>query len=170
MKTLALLAVALVALGGLVSCTEIQPPNASSETGVVSSPPDEAAVRATVAAFANTWNDHDMKGMRELVAEDLLWILRNGNVWRGKKQVCESYASIHRGMSAKHPLYPLSIEKMEVRFLAPQLAVATARMRFGQESEESHTRDTFVMANRGGAWTIVHFHSTPINTTTIKIC
>ena len=48
--------------------------------------------------------------------------------------------------------------------------MATAKMKFGQglslfgqEGPEFHTRDSFVMAKRGGAWKIVHFHSTTIH-------
>ncbi len=154
MKTLTLLAVGLVAWAGLVGCTTTQPPNASAGTGVVLSPQDEAAVRATVAEFVNTWNHYDMKGLHELVTEDALWILRNGNVWRGKAEVYKFYGRVLR-----NPNDMLSTETMEVRSLAPQVAVATVKMK----DPDFHTRDSFVMAKRGGAWKIVHFHSTTIH-------
>jgi len=156
MKTLTLLAVALVALAGLVACTTTQRPNASAGTGITLSPHDEAAVRATVAEFVNTWNHDDMRGLHELVTEDALWILRNGNAWRGKGEVYRFY-----GMVVGKD--PLSIEKMEVRSLAPQVAVATVKMKFGQEGSVFHERESFVMAKRGGAWKIAHFHSTVIH-------
>jgi len=172
MKTLTLLAVALVSWAGLVGCTTTQPPNASAGTGVVLSPQDEAAVRATVAEFVNTWNHHDMKGMRELVTEDVLWINFIGNIWRGKAEVYKFHDMLHR---TRTPVRPLSTEKMEVRSLAPQVAVATAKMKFGQglslfgqEGPEFHTRDSFVMAKRGGAWKIVHFHSTILHPNVAK--
>ena len=158
MQTLTLLAVGLVAWAGLVGCTTTQPPNASAGTGIVLSPQDEAAVRATVAEFVHTWNHDDMRGLHELLAQDVLWILRNGNVWRGKGEVYRFY-----GMVVGKD--PLRIEKMEVRSLSPQVAVATAKMKYGQEGSEFHTRDSFVMARRGGAWRIVHFHSTVIDPT-----
>jgi hypothetical protein len=52
---------------------------------------------------------------------------------------------------------------MEVRFLAPQLAVATARNKWGQGGLELYTRDSVVMANKDGAWRIVQFQSTTMN-------
>ena len=159
MKTLTLLGVTLVALAGLVGCTTTQPPNAGAGAGIVLSPQDEAAVRAMVAEFANAWNHDDMKGMRELLAEDVLWILGNGNVWRGKEEVYRFYGIY----SGKGPSNPLRIEKMEVRCLAPQVAVATAKIWHGPEISELHRLDSFVMAKSGGAWKIVHFHSTVIN-------
>ena len=152
MKTLTLLAVALVALAGLVACTTTQRPNASAGTGITLSPHDEAAVRATVAEFVNIWNYHDLKGMHELFTEDALWIIRNGNVWRGKGEVYRFYDMNHGNTGS-----PLSTEKMEVRSLAPQVAVATATMNWWPEF---YTRDSFVMAKRGGAWKIVHYQST----------
>jgi uncharacterized protein (TIGR02246 family) len=152
MKTLALLAVALVAWAGLVGCTTTQPPNASAGTGIVLSRQDEAAVRAMVAEFVNIWNQPDVKVMHELFTEDALWIIRNGNVWRGKREVYRFYDMNHSA-----PPYPLSTEKMEVRSLAPQVAVATATMKLWPEF---YTRDSFVMAKRGGAWKIVHYQST----------
>ena len=112
-------------------------------------------MRATVAEFVNTWNRHDLKGMHDLVTEDALWILRNGNVWRGKAEVYKFYGRVLRS-----PNDVLSTEKMEVRSLAPQVAVATVTMKDGQEGSGFHTRDSFVMAKRGGAWKIVHYQST----------
>ena len=158
MKTLTLFAVALVAWSGLVGCTTTQPPTASAGTGVALSPQDEAAVRATVAEFVNIWNYHDRKGMHELFTEDALWIIRNGNVWRGKGEVYSQWDITHRKTKPPLPLgEELSTEKMEVRSIAPQVAVATATMNWWPEF---YTRDSFVMAKRGGAWKIVHYQST----------
>ena len=160
MKTLALLAVALVAWAGLVGCTTTQRPNASAGTGVVLSTQDEAAVRATVAEFINIWNHPDMKGMHELFTEDALWIIRNGNVWRGKGEVYRFFDMFDRTPGSPSSTETMETETMEVRSLAPQVAVATAKTRWGPEL---HTRDSFVMAKRAGSWKIVHFHSTTIH-------
>jgi uncharacterized protein (TIGR02246 family) len=157
-KTLTLLAVALVAWSGLVGCTTTQPPTASAGTGVVLSPQDVAEVRAAVAEFVNIWNHDDMTGMHDLVTEDALWILRNGNVWRGKGEVYK-----FNDMVQRTPGSPWSIEKMEVRSLASQVAVATVKMKFSNQGDVFHTRDSFVMAKRAGAWKIVHYHSTTIH-------
>jgi uncharacterized protein (TIGR02246 family) len=162
MRSFTLWAIPLIALAGMFGCTKTQSPLAIAGTDVVSSPQDETAVRATVAEFAKNWNDHDVKAMCELVAEDVLWIVSNGNVWRGKEQVCQAYEQINQHLAANASMHPWSLELMEVRFLAPQLAVATARMRSGQDGQAFHSRNSFVMAGSGGAWKIVHFHSTTI--------
>ncbi len=105
-----------------------------------------------VAEFVNIWNQPDVKVMHELFTEDALWIIRNGNVWRGKGEVYRFYDMNHGNTGS-----PLSTEKMEVRSLAPQVAVATATMNWWPEF---YTRDSFVMAKGGGAWKIVHYQST----------
>ena len=162
MKTLMRWAVALVGLAGLVGCTTTQPPNVSAGTGVGLSPQDEAGVRATVAEFANTWNHHDMKGMHELFTEDVYRVGIQGNIWRGKRRVCEGHDFGNRISDDKTPW---RIEDIEVRFLAPQAAVAVAAMKIGkgvnmagQLIPDAQWRSTFVLAKRGGAWKIAHIH------------
>ena len=168
MKTLTLLAVALVAWSGLVGCTTTQRPTASAGTDAVVSPQDEAAVRATLAELANTWNHNDMKAMRELLTEDVVWIIPNGNAWRGKQEVYDAHDYLHRILNpktGKPSMGTLNIENIEVRSMTPQVAVVVAMLVFTNgvgETEQEYpawgTRGSFVMANRGGAWKIAHYH------------
>jgi uncharacterized protein (TIGR02246 family) len=151
-----------------LGCTNTQSPVASAGTDVVSSLQDETAVRATVAEFAKAWNDHDVTAMCELVADDVLWIVGNGNVWRGKEEVSRAYEQVLRHLAANASMHPWTLELMEVRFLAPQIAVATARIRSGQVGQDFHVRNSFVMAMRGETWKIVHFHSTTILPMVVK--
>ena len=65
---------------------------------------DEAAVRALVDEFANTWNRHDMGAMRELDTDDVEWINVVGHHWAGKATVYKGHVAIHKGMSAKTTL------------------------------------------------------------------
>ena len=168
MKTLTLLVVALLALAGLVGCTTTSRPNASAGTDAVVSPQDEAAVRATLAEVANTWNHHDMKAMRELLTEDVQWIIPNGNAWRGKQAVYEAHDYLHRLLNpktGKPSTGRLNIENIEVRSMTPQVAVVVAMLVFTNgvgETEQEYpawgTRGSFVMANRGGIWKLAHYH------------
>jgi uncharacterized protein (TIGR02246 family) len=162
MKTLTLLAIALVALAGLVGCTAIEAHNASAMTGVVLSPQDEAAVRGTIAELDTTWNSHDMKGLHDLFTEDAYWVRTSGNVWRDKR-------SIHTNYEFDATTPSLSTENIEVRSLAPHVAVAVAIMKYGkvvlpsgQDTPEVHNRVSFVMAKRGEAWKIVHLQESTL--------
>ena len=173
MKTLKLLAVALVALAGLVGCTTTRPPKGSAGADAVLSPQDEAAVRATLAEVANTWNHHDIKAMCELLTEDVQWILSNGNVWRGKLPVYKGYDARHfilNPKTGKPSMGTLNIEDIKVRSVAPQVAVGVAVLAFtkgvGETDQEYPAwgqRGSFVMANRGGAWKIAHFQQVKLD-------
>jgi len=167
MKTVVSLAITLAAFVGPVGCTTTQTPSESVQTPVALSSQDEAAVRAMVAEFANTWNRHDMKGMHALDSQDVQWINVAGNIWRGKPTVYKGHDAIHRTIYAKTPM---SIDNIEVRSIAPQVAVAVVKMKFGaglipsgKEIPELHTRGSFVMAKREGIWKIVHFQNTTID-------
>jgi uncharacterized protein (TIGR02246 family) len=128
---------------------------------------DEAAVRAIISEFANTWNRHDMPGMHELDSEDVEWINVTGNHWRGKAAVYKGHDIIHRTIFAKTQM---SVESVEVRPIAPGAAVGVATMKFGpviipsgHELLELKTRGSFVMVKRNGDWKIAHFHNTPVD-------
>jgi uncharacterized protein (TIGR02246 family) len=129
-------------------------------------PEDEAAVRGLVSEFANTWNRHDMKAMHDLDTEDVHWINVSGHHWRGKATVCKGHVAIHRIAYAKSPM---AVEKVEVRSIAPDVAVAVATMKFappmipGETIPEMRTRGSFVGVKRDGIWKIVHFQNTTIN-------
>jgi uncharacterized protein (TIGR02246 family) len=167
MKNVLPFAVALIASISLLGCKTKQAPNSSLPTAVALSSHDDAEVRAIVAEFANTWNRHDMSGMHELDTDDVQWINVAGIIWRGKPTVYKGHDTIHRTIYAKTPM---RIDSVEVRPIAPNVAVVVAQMWFGHglipsgiEIPEVRTRGSFVMAKRDGVWKIVHFQNTTID-------
>ncbi|MFN7730489.1 MAG: YybH family protein [Pirellula sp.] len=140
-----------------------QLPSASPETSVVSLANDNESVQATVAQFVDAWNHNDVNEMHDLASTDSLWILRNGNVWRGKAEVKKFYAMVRR-----IPTDNLAIEKLEVRSMSAQVALATARMKYNLDGTEFHTRDSFVFGKQSGSWKIAHFQSTVIEPAIVK--
>jgi uncharacterized protein (TIGR02246 family) len=128
---------------------------------------DEAAVRALVNEFANTWNRHDMKAMHELDTEDVEWINVVGHHWRGKTTVTKGHVAIHKGMYAQ---VSMSVESATIRSIAPTVAVAVATMHFGSSPDPRYawvvaakTRGSFTMVKRDGIWKIAHFQNTVID-------
>jgi uncharacterized protein (TIGR02246 family) len=146
----------------LLGCM-FQLPNASPGTSVVSLANDDENVRAKVAEFVDAWNHNDLNEMHDLVSTDALWILRNGNVWRGNAEVKKFYAMVRRS-----PSDVLEIEKLEVRSMTPQVALATARMKYNLDGTEFYTRESFVFDKGNGSWKIAHFHSTMIEPAIVK--
>ena len=86
-----------------------------------------------------------------------------GNVWRGKAEVKKFYATVRR-----IPTDVLAIEKLEVRSISAQVALATARMKYNLDGTEFHTRDSFVFDKQSGSWKIAHFHTTVIEPSVVK--
>ena len=127
---------------------------------------DESAVRAVVLEFAKTWNQHDMKAMHDLDTEDVHWINVSGNHWRGKGMVYKGHEEIHRILFAKSTM---TVEKVEVRSIGPDVAVAVATLKgspamfLGETIPETWTRGSFVAVKRDGVWKFVHFQNTIIN-------
>ena len=126
---------------------------------------DEAAVRGLVSVYEKTWNSHDMKGMHDVDTEDVHWINVSGNHWRGKATVYKGHDVGHQTILAKSTV---SVEKLEIRLITPDVAVAVATMKFamppvGSLPADLRTRGSFVCVKREGNWKIVHFHNTTIN-------
>ena len=161
-RTVFLVMLAVTALSGCTTQT-----SEMTRTPPAFGTDDEAAVRALVNEFANTWNRHDMKAMHELDTEDVEWINVVGHHWRGKTTVYKGHVAIHKGMSATTSM---SVESAIIRSIAPNVAVAVATMHFGPphdprypQTTTTKTRGSFTMVKRDGIWKIAHFQNTVID-------
>ena len=80
--------------------------------------------------------------------------------------VYKAHDQVHRVLFAKTSL---TVEKVEVRSIAPDVAVAVATLKGGPASmpgvtiPEHRVRGSFVAVKRDGVWKIVHFQNTTIN-------
>jgi uncharacterized protein (TIGR02246 family) len=120
-----------------------------------------------VAAFANTWNHHDMRAMHELNTTSVEWINVTGNQWRGNAAVFKGHDNLHRTIFAKTQM---DVEQTLVRAIAPDVAIAVATMKFAPVTSPSgdvlpalRTRGSFTMVKQGGSWRIAHFQNTTID-------
>lgn len=155
MKSLPLLALAW--MSALAGCAT-QPPIASAGESTDWSVKDEAAVRATLAGLDAAWNGHDMRGLHELFADDGQWVRSSGNIWRSRDRIY-----INHQFGPQSPL--LHTENIELRPIAPQVAVAVAIMKYGEGELPSvgkvpavHLRVSVVMVKRGATWKILQLH------------
>jgi uncharacterized protein (TIGR02246 family) len=162
MNRFVLAMIAAIALSGFTTRD-----SASANTPPAFSADDESAVRSLVNEFANTWNRHDMKAMRELDTEDVEWINVVGHDWRGKATVYKGHVAIHKGMCAATTA---SVESATIRSITPTVAIAVATMHFVPAPDPRYpwnaaakTRASFTMVKRDGIWKIAHFQNTEIN-------
>ena len=139
---------------------------ATTQPSPVSS--DEAAMRAVVESFCDSWTRHDMGAMHALVTGDVEWVNVVGNDWHGLAEVQKGHANYHHFLAAGSTC---SVESVAVHPIAPDVAVAVTSFHFGGvgpdgTTEDTRTRSSMVMVKRDGEWKITHQQNTIINPAT----
>jgi uncharacterized protein (TIGR02246 family) len=129
---------------------------------------DQAAIRAIISTFADSWTRHDMNTMHTLQTNDVEWINVVGNDWRGLPEVRRGHTNYLHFLAARSTS---SVESVAVRPIAPNVAIAVAVFHFAGfspdgKAEEARTRASIVMVKQTGKWKIIHFHNTIINPAT----
>jgi uncharacterized protein (TIGR02246 family) len=125
---------------------------------------DEAAIRDVVQTRQQqAWNQHDAKAYAALFAEDGDLVNVVGWWWRGRKEIesklTDAFAFVFREST-------LTITEVNVRFLAPEIAVAhmhwtmTGARTPPTIPEPREGIQTFVLQKLGGSWMIAAFQNT----------
>ena len=140
------------------------PPVAASPAGVsaslVTSPEDEAAARAVMAAYEDAWNRHDMHAMAALFTEDAEWVNIVGMWWRGRAAIERTHAAFHETMFRDTPMH---VDDLAARRIAPDVLVAVVTVAMGTFTtpgghvmRDTHNRLSVVLVRRGEDWRIAH--------------
>ncbi len=127
---------------------------------------DEAAVRAVIEAFIDSWNRHDMRTLAALFARDADFVDVFGNWFRDRK-------SIERALTQRHDTVFRSsrfTEKdVEVRFHKPDLVIVHAVIelsgavdRKGQQLPPGLGVITSVIEKAAGRWHIIALQNTAV--------
>jgi len=125
---------------------------------------DEAAIRDVVQTRQQeAWNQHDAKAYAALFAEDGDLVNVVGWWWKGRKEIesklTDAFAFVFREST-------LTITQADVRFLAPEIAVAHVRWTMtGAKTppmipEPREGLQTLVLQKLGGKWMIAAFQNT----------
>jgi uncharacterized protein (TIGR02246 family) len=135
-------------------------------------PTAEARVRRAVQAFYAAFNADDFRSAAEFTTEDWNHINPGGGWTRGRTAVLREVEEVHRtflkGVGA-------AIDSMSVRFVTPEVAVATVVDHLlgtyfppdgvdrgtNRHERERHLK-TYVLAKRRGHWLIVQDQATTI--------
>lgn len=149
--TISLAVIALMSLPGLV----------------VAQASKEKEVRRAVQLFYDAFNSHGFDRASEFTTEDWNHINPLGGRTRGRaatlKDLHEVHSTFLKGVSD-------TVEEMDVRFAAPDVAVVTVTSRMStyttpdgvRHENERHIR-TFVVVRRGGRWLIMQDQNTTIS-------
>lgn len=141
-----------------LACCATQPPTFTAGDKFAFSSQEEAGVRTTLAELDAAWNAHDIGRLHDLFVDDAQWVRSSGNIWRSRKAIYVNYE-----FGDQTPL--LRTENVEVRPIAPEVAIAVAVMKYGEGALPSvgpvpavHNRVSIVLGKRGSAWRILQLH------------
>ena len=127
---------------------------------------EDKPVRQAVELFYDAFNSHGFEHATDYTTEDWNHINPGGGRTRGRaavlKELHEVHATFLKGVSD-------TIDDMDVRFAAPNVAIVTVTSRMStftmpdgvQHVNERHIR-TFVVVKRGSRWLIMQDQNTAI--------
>lgn len=124
-----------------------------------------------IAAFAAAWNQHDMRAFGQLFTPGADFVNAYGTWWRGREAIEAAHAATHGDVFGASTL---EIEEVDLRDLAPGLALARAHWRLrgqtrrnGEAAAPRSGRLIFVLRESDGAWLIEAAQNTDIAATPV---
>ncbi|HEV2289436.1 MAG TPA: SgcJ/EcaC family oxidoreductase [Candidatus Acidoferrales bacterium] len=149
-------------------------------TSIVAAPDETENVRNVVAAFATTWNRHDMEAFGKLFTPDAEFVNVAGTRWVGRREIqaqhAYSHGTIPQSAQPKENLRYYGIFKhstmtfthIDVRFLRKDVALAHVDWELSGDTRTQGLRRgvfTFVLTQQNGGWLIAAAQNTEINRT-----
>jgi ketosteroid isomerase-like protein len=149
-------------------------------TCILAAPSDEEDVRSAVAAFATTWNQHDMDAFGELFAPDADFVNVAGVRWVGRQEIQLRHAYAHgtipeNSLPGDNPAYygifkhsTLTFVHIDVRFLRKDVALAHVDSELLGDARTQNARRgelTFVLTRENTGWLVAAAQNTEINRT-----
>ncbi|HEV7589642.1 MAG TPA: SgcJ/EcaC family oxidoreductase [Longimicrobium sp.] len=143
---------------GIVAAIAVLPP-----ASLAAQSPDEAAIREVEARQAAAWNRHDAAAYAALFTEDGDVVNVVGWWWRGRAEI---EAKLAAAFAYTFRESTLTITDVDVRFLAPDIAVAHVRWTMAGQRMPPGMPDPGrgiqlqVLTRHGGQWSIASFQNT----------
>ncbi|HXW57197.1 MAG TPA: SgcJ/EcaC family oxidoreductase [Candidatus Cybelea sp.] len=149
-------------------------------TCVLAAPNDVEDVRNVVAAFATTWNRHDMDAFGKLFAPDADFVNVAGVRWVGRNEIQLRHAYSHgtipeNSVPDENPAYygifehsRMTFVHVDVRFLRKDAALAHVDWELLGDTRTQNPRRgvfTFVLTRQNEGWLIAAAQNTEINRT-----
>ncbi len=128
---------------------------------------DQEALMSIAQKWQDAWNQHDMKALAALVAENVDFITVGGTWLKSQKNFEEHHATRHQ-MQFKESIW--TTKNAEVKFIRPDVAVV--HVKWGMKSDKDlagtprQPRDgifTWVLEKRKGKWLIIAAQNTNIS-------
>ena len=127
---------------------------------------DTEAVKSIALKWQDAWNQHDMKALTALVAEDVDFITVGG-VWQKNRKEFEEYHTKGHAMQFRESVW--TTKNTTVKFIKKDVAVAHVEWAIiGDKDPDGTPRQprqgifTWVLERRKGAWLIIAAQNTNI--------
>jgi uncharacterized protein (TIGR02246 family) len=108
---------------------------------------DEAAVRRTLAAYADARNVRDAAAEARAYAPD-------GDFRSSLGPFVTGRAEIEKQLTVTNAAYRFALTVTRLRFLSPEIAIADAEVNAGLEGRQARLVGTYVMSRSGAEWLI----------------
>jgi uncharacterized protein (TIGR02246 family) len=143
---------------------------------------DGDEVRNVVAAFAVTWNRHDLDAFGKLFAPDADFVNVTGLLWTGRQSIQAQHAYVHGAIAANSPGFSeqdrlhygifknstLKFDQIDVRFLRKEVAISHVNWELLDDARTQKSRRgvfIFVLTRQNGGWLIAAAQNTEIERT-----
>ncbi len=127
---------------------------------------DQETIKSIALKWQDTWNQHDMKALAALVAEDVDFITSGGTWQKSWEEFEEYHIELHK---IKHQESVLTMKNTKVKFIKPDVAVAHVEWGIkGDKNLDGTPRQprqgimTWVLEKRKGNWLIIASQNTNI--------
>ncbi len=127
---------------------------------------DQETIKSIALKWQDTWNQHDMKALAALVAEDVDFITSGGTWQKSREEFEEYHIELHK---IKHQESVLTMKNTKVKFIKPDVAVAHVEWGIkGDKNLDGTPRQprqgimTWVLEKRKGNWLIIASQNTNI--------
>ena len=153
-----------VAFGGAAGAflLAVDPPANGAAGMEAESPRDRREIEAVFEGLMEAWNAHDMDAFAALFHDDAAWVHWRGGYWKGRAEIKEGHAAVHRTFYRTSQVIGRHVE--DLTFLAPNVALVHARDDLtGDERSPGQTfryRMTLILTKRDGKWRIAAGHNT----------
>jgi len=123
---------------------------------------DEAQIKAVIDLGTEAWNEHDMVKWASRFTEDADFINIRGSWWRGRAEIRDRHAALHRTMFSKSRL---AVVDHKIKVLRPDVAVAivtvemTGHETSGGTYRTDYNRFTAVLVKVQEEWKITAFEN-----------
>ena len=135
--------------------------------GAQGSAKDVEAIKKIESRWQDAWNNHDMKSLASLVAEDVDFIIVTGTWLKGRRAFEEYHAARH-ATQFKESVWETT--DVQVKFLKPDIALIHVSWGIkGDKDLDGTPRQprrgifTRVVTKEGGKWLIKASHNTNIS-------